>query len=83
MRDKIWGLLVKLLLLAILSFPFVFLYYLITDPVNAIVTAIGVYLWLIIVVFPGILILVILFGFFGLVSGILTSIFDILKSLFK
>lgn len=83
MKNKIWAVLGYAFLLTLFSAPFLFLYYFLTDPVNAIVLAIGSYLWLIMVVIPGILVLVILWGFFVLIKGFLYSVWALIKSVFQ
>lgn len=83
MKKKIWAVLGRLLLLALFASPFVYVYYFLTDPVNAIAYTIGAWLWLIIVIVPSILILAILWAFFGLIKGLLYSIYDLIKSFFK
>ena len=83
MKNKLFDVLGYAFLLILLCAPFLYLYYFITDPVNAITLAIGAYLWLILVVIPGILILAILWGFFALIMGLLRSIYELLKSVFK
>ena len=83
MKKELWAVLGYAFLLTLFSAPFLFAYYFITDPVNAIVLAVGAYLWLIMFVIPGILVLLILWGFFGLIKGLLTSVYRLLKSVFK
>ena len=83
MKNKIWAVLGYAILLTLMLAPFVFLYYLIMDPVNAIVLAIGAWLWVAFIVFPGILILLILWGFLAVILAFLKSIYELIKSVFK
>jgi len=83
MKNKIWAVLGYAILLTLMLAPFVFLYYLFVDPVNAIVLAIGAWLWVAFIVFPGILILLILWGLLAVIIAFLKSIYELIKSLFK
>lgn len=83
MRDKIWAVLGYAFLLALLSAPFLFVYYFLTDPVNAIVLAVSAWLWMIVIIVPIFLLSIVALGFFTLISGVLYAIFDLIKSLFK
>ena len=69
------------LLLALAASPLVFLYYLLTDPVNAVVNVVCAYLWLVMVIVPCLLLGALLFGMVGLVFSLLKSIYELFKSL--
>ena len=82
-KSQLWSILGFALLIAVFSSPFVWAYWFLTDPVNAIAHTIGAYLWLIIVIIPGILILTILWGFSVWTFGFFASIFKLIKAIFK
>jgi hypothetical protein len=69
--------------IALLVSPFVFLYWFLVDPVSAIVATVSTYLWLVVVVIPGFLVLIILIGLVSLLSGFFKSLVNLFKTLFK
>lgn len=83
MRNKLLAVLGRILLLLLLISPFLYAYYFFTDPVHAIAYTIGAWLWLIVVVIPLFLIAVIGWGIFSVFFGLLRSIYELIKSLFK
>jgi hypothetical protein len=71
---KFYSVLIKLVLLGLILSPFLTLYWFLTDPVNCIVNLVGAWLWLIIVIIPGTLILIVLWAVFGLIWSIIKTI---------
>jgi hypothetical protein len=71
---KFYSVLIKLVLLGLILSPFMLLYWFLTDPVNCIVNLIGAWLWLIIVIIPGTLLLIVLWGVLSLIWSIIKTI---------
>jgi hypothetical protein len=72
---KFYSVLFKLVLLGLLLSPFLTFYWFLTDPINCITNLIGAWLWLILVIIPGTLILIILWGIFSLIFSIFRDLF--------
>ena len=73
---KFYSILIKLVLLGLILSPFLTIYWFLTDPVNCIANLIGAWLWLIMVIVPGILILLVLWGIAVLVFSIFKDLFS-------
>jgi len=71
---KFYSILFKLVLLGLLLSPFLTFYWFLTDPINCITNLIGAWLWLILVIIPGTLILIILWAVFRLIWSIIKTI---------
>lgn len=69
----------KLVLLGLMVSPFLVIYWFLVDPVNCLTNLIGVWLWVVMVVVPIILVSLVLWGVFLLLS----SVFSDLVNLFK
>ena len=72
---KFYSVLFKLVLLGLLLSPFLTVYWFLFDPINCITNLIGAWLWLILVIIPGTLILIILWGIFSLIFSIFRDLF--------
>jgi hypothetical protein len=72
---KFYSVLIKLVLLGLILSPFMLLYWFLTDPINCTVNLVGAWLWLIMVIIPGTLILIILWGIFSLIFSIFRDLF--------
>ena len=73
---KFYSVLIKLVLLGLILSPFMTLYWLITDPINCIVNLVGAWLWFVMVIVPGTLILIVLWGIWSLVYSIFRDLFS-------
>lgn len=80
-KSSFWSIVGYSLLISVFASPFVFAYWFLTDPVSAITNTIGAYLWLIVVIIPGLLILIILWGFGVWFFGLFKSIYELIKNI--
>ena len=83
MKNKIWNVLVLIVVVAVLASPIVFGIYFLIDPVNAITNVIGAYLWLIIVILPLGAAAFILYGFGLLFFSLFKAIWEVIKHPFQ
>ena len=72
--SKFKSVLFKLVILGLLLSPVMLIYWFLTDPINCIANLVGLWLWTIIVIIPLTLLLVFLWGVFGLVWSIIKTI---------
>jgi len=80
-KRNLWSIFGYALLIAVMASPFVWTYWFLTDPVHAIANTIGAYLWLIMVIIPGFLILLILWGFGVWFYNLFKSIYELIKTI--
>ena len=73
---KFYSVLIKLVLLGLILSPFLTFYWFLTDPVNCIVNLVGAWLWFIMIIVPGTLLLIIFWGIVSLVYSIFKDLFS-------
>lgn len=74
---KIWRVLGAILALGLVSSPIWLAYLFFSDPVNFVANAVGAFLWLVMVVVPGVLLVLFLVFLFGVVYGVIKALVDL------